>query len=207
MTIKRTLTTTLRLTLAAALLYFVAAALQEEFFGTLKYFTYTGSLIITGLLTLVVTRRVDERHLVLALSIATVIHVVYIGLLVGPSGVLEDLRSGGLENLLLHYVTPYVLLVDLLALSEVRRYHYRDIGPYLLVPLCYLSFVLIYGQVTDDYPYFFLNVPELGLSVVTYTGAIAGFFMGLNLSVIALKRRLSRIRIEPQQQPTGPRRD
>jgi hypothetical protein len=193
---KRTLTTTLRLAVAAAVLYFVVDALRGDFFGSLQYFTYTGSLVIAVLLALVVARRADERHLVLALSIATVIHVVYIGLLVGPAGVLDDLRSGGLENLVLHYLTPYVLLVDLVALSEVRRYRYRDAWTYLLVPLLYLGYVLAYGQVTREYPYFFLDVGELGMVVVVYVAAIAALFMGLNLALVAAKKRVVRVRAE-----------
>lgn len=176
--------------------YFIVDALRSEFFGSLQYFTYAGSLVIAALLILVVARRVDERHLVLALSIATVIHVVYIGLLVGPGGVLEDLRSGGLENLVLHYLTPYVLLVDLVALSEVRRYRYRDAWAYLLVPVLYLGYVLVYGQLTREYPYFFLDVGELGILVVVYVASIAALFTGLNLALVAARKRLVPARAE-----------
>lgn len=196
MNTKRILTTILRLGVAAAVAYFVVDALRSEFFGSLQYFTYTGSLVIAALLILVVARRVDERHLVLALSIATVIHVVYIGLLVGPGGVLEDLRSGGIENLVLHYLTPYVLLVDLVALSEVRRYRYRDAWAYLLVPVLYLGYVLVYGQLTREYPYFFLDVGELGILVVVYVASIAALFLGLNLALVAARKRLVRGRAE-----------
>jgi hypothetical protein len=196
MNAKRILTTPLRLGVAAAVASFVVDALRSEFFGSLQYFTYTGSLVIAVLLTLVVARRVDERHLVLALSIATVIHVVYIGLLVGPGGVVDDLRSGGLENLMLHYLTPYVLLVDLLALSEARRYRYRDAWAYLLVPVLYLGYVLVYGQLTREYPYFFLDVGELGTLVAAYVAAIAALFTGLNLALVAARKRLGRVRAE-----------
>lgn len=144
MNIKRIVTNTLRLVVAAAVLSFVVDALRSEFFGSLLYFTYTGSLVIAVLLTLVVARRVDERHLVLALGIATVIHVVYIGLLVGPGGVLADLRSGGLEKLVLHYLTPYALLVDLMILSQVRRYRYRDTVAYVVaIAALFMGLVLV----------------------------------------------------------------
>ena len=127
---------------------------------------------------------------------ATVIHVVYIGLLVGPGGVLADLRSGGLENLVLHYATPYYLLFDLVVLSEERRYRYRDALAYVLVPLLYLGYVMIHGRATDEYPYFFLDVGELGATVLVYVVAIAGLFMGLNLALVALKKRAVRVRAE-----------
>lgn len=194
MDIRRTFTTALRLSLAAVLLYFVVDAVWSDVFGSLKYFTYTGNLVVAVLLTLTALRRLDDRHLVLALSIATVIHVVYIVLLVGPAGVLEDLQTGGLMNLVLHYLTPYVLLVDLAFLSEARRYRYRDVVPYLIVPLLYLGYVLLYGQATRDYPYFFLNVGELGVAVLPYAATIAALFLGLNLAIIAAKKRAGQAR-------------
>jgi hypothetical protein len=178
----------LRLGLAAALLYFVVDALRSDFLGSLKYFTYTGSLVGALVLLLVVFRRVDERHLVLPFSMATIIHLVYIGLLVGPEGILHDLRTGGLLNLVLHYLPPYLLLLDLALLSRGARYRYRDALLYLVVPLLYLGYVAIYGSYTGVYPYFFLNVDRLGFGVAPYVAAIAVGFIGLNLLVIAANR-------------------
>jgi hypothetical protein len=179
----------LRLGLAAALLYFVVDALRSDLLGSLKYFSYTGSLVGALVLLLVVFRRVDERHLVLPFSMATIIHLVYIGLLVGPEGILHDLRTGGLLNLVLHYLPPYVLLLDLAFLSEGGRQPYRDAFRYLLVPVAYLGYVAIYGHYTSAYPYFFLNVDRLGFGVVPYVAGMAVAFVGLNLLVIAAKRR------------------
>jgi hypothetical protein len=178
----------LRLGLAAALLYFVVDALRSDLLGSLKYFSYTGSLVGALVLLLVVFRRVDERHLVLPFSMATIIHLVYIGLLVGPDGILHDLRTGGLLNLVLHYLPPYVLLLDLAFLSQGGRQPYRDALLYLLVPVVYLGYVAIYGLTTSVYPYFFLNLERLGFGVVPYVGGIAAAFVGLNLLVIAANR-------------------
>ncbi len=187
--VKRALANILRVVVAVATLYFVIDALRSEFFGSLQYFTYTGTLVGGLVLLFVAAGRLDERHLVLPFSIAVVIHVVYIVLLVGPDGVIDDLLTGGAENLVLHYLPPYLLLLDLALLSRARRYLYRDGLVYLLVPMVYLGYVAIYGQVAREYPYFFLNVGELGFGVLYYVVAIAGFFVALNLLVIAIKRR------------------
>jgi hypothetical protein len=186
---ERTYANVLRLVVAVTTLYFVAEALLGEFFGSLQYFTYTGSLVGALVLLAIVAGRLDERHVVLVFSMATIIHVVYLVLLVGPDGIVDDLLTGGAENLVLHYLPPYLLLLDLAAFSTARRYLYRDGLTYLLVPVAYLGYVAIYGQVAREYPYFFLNVPELGVAVLAYVVAIAAFFVGLNLLVIAIKRR------------------
>ena len=188
MNLRRAITNVLRMVVAVTTLYFVIDALRSEFFSSLQYFTYTGSLVGACVLLLMVIGRADERHLVLSFSIATIIHVVYITLLVGPEGVLGDLLSGGLENFFLHYLPPYLLLLDLVVLNEARRFFYRDGLTYLWVPVLYLGYVAIYGSATAEYPYFFLNVNDLGFAVLYYVLGIAAVFVGLNMSVIALKR-------------------
>jgi len=159
--VKHKLANPLRLVIALASLYFVIDAFRSEFFGSLQYFTYTGSLVGALVLLFVVAGRLDERHLVLPFSITVIIHVVYIVLLVGPDGIIDDLLTGGAENLVLHYLPPYLLLIDLVLLSRARIYLYRDALTYLIVPVAYLGYVAIYGQVAREYPYFFLNVGEL----------------------------------------------
>ncbi len=191
---KHKLANPLRLVIALASLYFVIDAFRSEFFGSLQYFTYTGSLVGALVLLFVVAGRLDERHLVLPFSITVIIHVVYIVLLVGPDGIIDDLLTGGAENLVLHYLPPYLLLIDLVLLSRARIYLYRDALTYLIVPVAYLGYVAIYGQVAREYPYFFLNVGELGFAVLYYVVAIATFFVALNLFVIAIKRRTAVMR-------------
>jgi hypothetical protein len=170
----------LRLIMAAAVLRFVLPELVAGPLGTLQYFTYTGSLVIALVLIFIASGRLDDRHLVLGLSAAWVIHLVYIFLLVGLAGVPNDLLTGGLENLVLHYLTPYYLLFDALVLSEPKRHGGRDALYYLLLPVAYLPFVMLYGQSAGAYPYFFLDVNELGVWVAVYVAAILGMFAGLN---------------------------
>lgn len=170
----------LRLIMAAAVLRFVVPELVSGPLDTLQYFTYTGSLVIALVLILTAAGRLDDRHLVLGLSAAWVIHLVYIFLLVGLAGVHNDLLTGGLENVVLHYLTPYYLLFDALVLSEPKRLSGRDAFYYLLLPVVYLPFVMLYGQAVGAYPYFFLDVSELGVWVAAYVSAILALFAAFN---------------------------
>ncbi len=54
----------------------------------------------------------------------------------------------------------------------------------------------MYGQLTREYPYFFLDVGELGTLVAAYVAAIAALFTGLNLALVAARKRLVRGRAE-----------
>lgn len=170
----------LRLLVAAAVLRFVLPELVAGPLDTLQYFTYTGSLVIALVLIFTASERLDDRHLVLGLSAAWVIHLVYIFLLVGLPGVPNDLLTGGMENVVLHYLTPYYLLFDALVLSQPKGFHRLDALRYLILPAAYLPFVMLYGQSAGAYPYFFLDVNELGVWVAAYVVAILMMFAALN---------------------------
>ena len=169
-----------RITVAAAVLWFVIPELILGPLDTLQYFTYTGSMAIAAVLVLTATGRWDDRHLVLALSAAWVIHLVYIFLLVGLPGVPNDLLTGGMDNIVLHYLTPYYLLFDAIVLAKPKNADRRDALRYLILPAAYLPFVMLYGRSVGAYPYFFLDVGELGLGVAGYVTAILAMFAGLN---------------------------
>ena len=169
-----------RWTVAVAVLWFVIPELVAGPLDTLQYFTYTGSMAIAAVLVLTATGRWDDRHLVLALSAAWVIHLVYIVLLVGLPGVPNDLLTGGVDNIVLHYLTPYYLLFDAMVLAKPARSDQRDALRYLILPAAYLPFVMLYGRSVGAYPYFFLDVAELGMGVAVYVTAILAMFGGLN---------------------------
>ena len=178
-----------RLAVAALVAAFVLRELSVAVGATLQYFTYTGSLVVAVTLVLVATRRVGERHLVLAFGVAAVIHAVYVLLLVGLDGVVGDLTAGGLENWVLHYALPYYLALDVGLLARDRAYAYRDAVAYLWVPAAYLAFVLPYGSAVGSYPYSFLDVDALGPWVAAYVVGILAAFVALNVTVIHLQRR------------------
>ncbi len=169
-----------RLAVAVAVLWFVIPELISGPLDTLQYFTYTGSLVIAAVLVLTATGRWDDRHLVLALSAAWVIHLVYIFLLVGLPGVPNDLLTGGVDNIVLHYLTPYYLLFDAIVLARAENADRLDALRYLILPAAYLPFVMLYGRSVGAYPYFFLDVGDLGVGVAGYVTGILAMFAGLN---------------------------
>jgi hypothetical protein len=140
------------------------------------------------LLFLIVFKKVNERHIVFAVSVSLVIHVVYVFLLIGIEGVFDDFISYGFSNMLLHYITTYILLLDLFFFTKEKTYYYKDIWKYLIMPISYTIYVLIYGTIINDYPYFFLDIRQVGYGVVVYIIFIGIGYALLNAILMWLKK-------------------
>jgi hypothetical protein len=113
-------------------------------------------------------------------------------------------RPFSLKDLLVHYFTPLMVLLDYLLFDLKGRYRQWDPLIWASLPLAYLALVYIYvglggrfqlGSSTAKYPYFFLNVEELGLGgVLAWIGLITGGFMVVAYGLVGLDWLLGRHR-------------
>ena len=105
-----------------------------------------------------------------------------------------------LSNILLHYVVPVCTVVDWLLFDEKGYFSMKTALCWLLAPLGYFIFVMIavalgayLGPYGARYPYFFMDVDELGFLRVFLTGMILeGCFFLLGLVWVWLDKVLSR---------------
>lgn len=72
----------------------------------------------------------------------------------------------------LHLVNPLAVLAFFLALCDMHQVKMRVIPAVLVMPLAYLVFALIFGRVTGNYPYPFLDYETAG---VGYTAVFVVF--------------------------------
>lgn len=94
-----------------------------------------------------------------------------------------------ISNILLHYVVPICTVIDWLVFDEKGWFSVRTALLWLLAPLGYFVFVMNavalgaqLGPYGARYPYFFLDVDELGFWTVFLTGMIMElcfFLLGL----------------------------
>ena len=92
------------------------------------------------------------------------------------TGIVFALLLAGLEqrlqvtipwvNTVLHYIMPVVVLVDWLLFPPKFTFTFRQTLIWLVFPLVYLAYALIRGSLTGWYPYPFLDVSQVGWSVV-----------------------------------------
>ncbi len=82
-------------------------------------------------------------------------------------------------NILVHYFTPIMVIIDWLLFDKKNRYKWYDPLIWLIIPLAYFGFAVIRAEVSSmllptgsRYPYFFIDIDELGLSAVLINVAV-----------------------------------
>lgn len=182
----------LTLLLGAALI----AAYDGDPLLFLNYFTNTGNVIIFAVMVGILLNYIPEKHMVFLVMIGLVINLVYINLLIDDFMIIDDIFNNRWQWAILHYVVPYVLLIDLLVLTQEAMPLKRTLFVYLWLPVLYLVYAFIYGTLTLEYAYFFLDIPTLGLSgVAIYVTGIFAFYLILGILLLTVKTRAEKKRL------------
>jgi hypothetical protein len=94
-------------------------------------------------------------------------------------------------NIGLHYVMPLAVLIDWLVFTPNGRLRWIDAGKWLAFPLIYSVWLLLLGAFSGWYPYWFIDVAELGLgrTLLNLCGLLA-FFGVIGLIIVAIDRTL-----------------
>ena len=96
-------------------------------------------------------------------------------------------------NILLHYVMPVAILLDWLLFTPKGRLRWIDAPKWLVFPLVYGGWTLVHGYAAGWWPYWFLNIDELGLvTAALYFLGLLVFFGVVGLGVVAIDRTLGR---------------
>ncbi len=85
----------------------------------------------------------------------TMTGIIYVLLLSGSEVALQTTLPG--VNFILHYLIPAVILLDWLVFPPEERLSWRIALLWLIYPLVYLVYSLVRGNLTDWYPYPFIN--------------------------------------------------
>lgn len=94
---------------------------------------------------------------------------------------------------LLHTVMPLAFVGDWLLFTAKGRLRWIDAVKWLAFPLLYGGWTLAHGAMTGWWPYWFVNVSELGLvrAAANFAGLLI-FFLLLGLVVVAIDRAFGR---------------
>ncbi len=177
----------------------------ERFFDWLTYFTIWSNVLVAVVVTVLAARpglfgrtdRVGGVWRVLRLD--TVLMIVVTGIIYNVL-----LADGGLSgwplvsNTFVHIVTPIVTTLVWLIAGPRGLLSLRVIAGALVIPVVYVAWALVRGEVIGAYPYPFLNVASKGYaSVLGFVAAlfVVAFLLGLLLWAIDTGiRRLTRRR-------------
>ena len=159
--------------------------------GFFVYYTNLSNLIAFGLMVhiwlltyqslkgkQVVFKYPTIRFVITILILVTVI--IYNTLL----GNLFDPSYWRVRNVIMHLVGPLLVVLDYMLFTKRNTVSWKAIGYSLVLPYAYVVCTLIIGLFTHTYPYFFLDVNEIG-----YLGVLGWVFM-LTIGFIFLSSML-----------------
>jgi hypothetical protein len=113
----------------------------------------------------------------LGITITGLVYVVVLRPLGHPTGIAAWVNAG------LHYVAPPLAVLGWLLFGPRPRISVRVIALSLIWPVAWVVYTLVRGAITGWFPYPFLNVDELGMSVVLRN---LGFVLLLAAVLLAL---------------------
>ena len=98
-----------------------------------------------------------------------------------------------IANVLLHYVMPTAILLDWLLFTPKGFLRWLDATKWLAFPVIYGGWTLVHGYAAGWWPYWFINVEELGVGkAALYFSGLLIFFLCAGLVVVAADRALGR---------------
>jgi hypothetical protein len=106
-----------------------------------------------------------------------------------------------LADKLLHVVTPLLVLVGWLVFGPRGLVARSDVWAFLVVPLGWLAYTLVRGEIVDWYPYPFLDVSQHGYAVALLNCAgVAVLMLLLAFGAMWIDRRLPPSSVEEGRQ-------
>ena len=93
---------------------------------------------------------------------------------------------------LTHLVIPVLFLLYWLVFSPKGELKWKDTFPWLIYPLIYFVWVIIFGALSGFYPYYFIDVNELGYSkALLHSGMLTIGFLLLSLLFVAIDKLMN----------------
>jgi hypothetical protein len=125
----------------------------------------------------------------LYITVVSVVYYLFLRQIWQPEG----LRW--LADVLLHYVTPVLFVLDWLLFVPKGRLRWSDLPWWMIYPFAYAAYTLVRGAAFGWYPYPFIDVTQLGYSrALTNVVFFVAVFAVLSVLVIALDRWLGKMR-------------
>ncbi len=161
-----------------------------------RYFTIQTNLFVVLWLTLsIILFNKPKNHLKITGAIrgATTLYItvtfLIFAVLLAPMMSIEYLLS--FSNISLHYAIPILFIIDFVLTEKIVKYEWKLIIYWLIYPIGYLIFAVIYGTFTGDYIYPFLNINVLGqVGFIISIGLVGIFFIVLSAIYIIINHNL-----------------
>ena len=155
------------------------------------YFTITTNLLVAAVFTAIAMAKTSLRKGWVVGG--TVLSIVLVGVVYGLllHGTAELSGGSAIANVLLHMVTPVLVLAYWIFLAPKGTLDYMHAMLWAIYPLAYVTYALLRARSTGQYAYPFLNAPLFGWGqVVINTLVIALGFIMASLATVWIDHRL-----------------
>lgn len=198
MSVMRLIAAALALGVAVTLIARFGLTMQEKQISSIgavwndfRYFTIWTNTLIGVAAGAIALGRVPPQWMTAGLTMAiALVAIVFHVLLAG------DVGRVGLDwavNGMLHTVVPVVFIGLWFLTLPKGQLIWRDLMIWSAFPILYSVYAIARGAVDGEYPYFFLNVTELGAAgVALWVAGLAMVFLVAGTILIACARRFAR---------------
>ncbi|MEO5681583.1 MAG: Pr6Pr family membrane protein [Chitinophagaceae bacterium] len=173
-----------------------AVSIPETIVRYFSYFTILSNILVALYATHVLLKpRAGLRKYFSGASTAAAIALYITVVGIAYNILLRRLWSPqGLERVgdeITHLIVPLLFFLYWLFFAPKDTLKWKDSFPWLVFPLLYFTWTMIFGALSGFYPYYFVNVNELGYSRVFFNSVmlVAGFFL-LSLIFISIGKRM-----------------
>lgn len=166
----------------------------ETLLRFLSFFTILGNILVALALTAPVVApgsrlgRWSESESVRS-AVAMYILVVAVAYHFLLSGPWTPVTAGLVVSIIFHYVMPAAFVLDWLLFTPKGTLRWSDPVKWLSFPAAYGLWTVIHGYATGFWPYWFVNVPELGAAKAAFWFlALLVFFLGAGSLLVLIDR-------------------
>ncbi|RNL77431.1 Pr6Pr family membrane protein [Nocardioides marmorisolisilvae] len=165
-----------------------------------SYLTIWGNVLVAGSALALALGRLPGSRVARALRLDAVVLIAVVGvvhfLFLRP---LLDLSGDDwVADKLLHMVVPVLGVLGWVLFGPRGRAAWSDLGGFLVIPVVWLAYTLVRGEIVEWYPYPFIDVNEHGYGVVLLNCAgVAALMTAFFAGALWLDTRLSRDRRGP----------
>lgn len=159
-----------------------------EILDSLSHYTIQSNVIVVSWFTYTLFKALrkgnnstaNTKYKTGIMIIISLTFIIYATLL---QGLWEPQSMNAVLAYITHYITPIAIIVDWIyceftSTSSVKL-SIKDILKWLIYPLCYAVYAVIYGYFSGRYMYPFLNAPVIGYPVVFLSVAGLAVILGL----------------------------
>ncbi|MHA1269564.1 MAG: Pr6Pr family membrane protein [Candidatus Helarchaeota archaeon] len=179
-----------------------AATLQPWYynlFGSYRYYTMQTNLMVLSWLSLglifhnkpnIIQKLIGNLKgaFTLYITVTFLVFAIILSPLYHPVGFYA------FSNIVLHYIIPISFILDWI-ITEKSNYKWKFLLYWIIYPICYLVFDLIYGFATGDYIYPFLDINKLGIPVFLISISILVIlYISLGIMYIGINRKWLKIK-------------